>query len=93
MIRVRNEDRVDRTAVVDELGPPQYSATLQAVFLFGIHVLGNATAPPVVGWFAMRAPVSLSLLTAVAAFGVSGALFVIVAGRQRRAVAAGHPFD
>jgi predicted MFS family arabinose efflux permease len=80
-------------AVVDELGPPQYSATLQAVFLFGIHVLGNAAAPPVVGWFALRAPVSLSLLTAVAAFGVSGALFVIVAGRQRRAVADGHAYD
>jgi MFS transporter, Spinster family, sphingosine-1-phosphate transporter len=80
-------------AVVDELGPPQYSATLQAVFLFGIHVLGNSPAPTVVGWFAERSPVSLSLLTAVAAFGVSGALFVIVASRQRRAVAAGHPYD
>ena len=39
-------------AVVDELGPPQFAATLQAVFMFGIHVLGNAPAPPVVGWLA-----------------------------------------
>ena len=41
-------------AVVDELGPPQFAATLQAVFMFGIHVLGNAPAPPVIGWLADR---------------------------------------
>ena len=36
-------------AIVDELGPPQFAATLQAVFMFGIHVLGNAPAASVVG--------------------------------------------
>jgi MFS family permease len=70
-------------AVVDELGPPQFAATLQAVFLFGIHVLGNSPAPPVVGALADHSSVSLALLSAVAAFGVSGILFCIVARRQR----------
>ncbi len=36
-------------AVVDELGPPQFAATLQAVFMFGIHVIGNAPAASIVG--------------------------------------------
>jgi MFS family permease len=80
-------------AVVDEMGPPQFSATLQAVYLCGIHVLGNATAPPVIGWladFLARGeaggprPLSLALQVAVVTFGLSGVLYVIVARRQRR---------
>jgi len=78
-------------AVVDELGPPQFSATLQAVYLCGIHVLGNAPAPSVVGWLAdvaeragHRSSVSLALQAAVVAFGLSGVLYVLVARRQRR---------
>ena len=39
-------------AVIDELGPPQFAATLQAFAMFWIHVLGNAPAGPVVGWIA-----------------------------------------
>ena len=75
-------------AIVDELGPPQFAATLQAVFLFGIHVLGNSTAPPTVGWLADHSDVSHALLSAILAFGLSGVLFVLVAGRQRRAAEA-----
>jgi MFS family permease len=74
-------------AVVDELGPPQFAATLQAVFLFGIHVLGNAPAPWVVGWVADRSLVSIALQVAIAAFGLSGIFFMIVARRQRSGVA------
>lgn len=74
-------------AVVDELGPPQFSATLQAVFLFGIHVLGNAPAASVIGWLADRSSVSMGLQAAVLAFGLSGVLFMIVARRQRLAPA------
>ena len=70
-------------AVVDELGPPQFAATLQAVFLFGIHVLGNAPAPTAVGTLADRTSLPLALLTAVVAFGLSGVLFCVVARRQR----------
>jgi MFS family permease len=72
-------------AVVDELGPPQIAATLQAVFMFGIQLLGNATAASVVGWMADRTTVANALLSAVAAYGVAGLLFVWVARRQRRA--------
>jgi predicted MFS family arabinose efflux permease len=72
-------------AVVDELGPPQFAATLQAVFMFGIHVLGNAPAPPAIGWVADRSTVAIALQLAVAAFGLSGVAFVIVARRQRLA--------
>ena len=72
-------------AVVDELGPPQYAATLQAVFMFGIHVLGNAPAPMVVGWiFDSTKSVSLALQAAIVAFAISGVLFIVVARRQRR---------
>jgi MFS family permease len=73
-------------AVVDELGPPQYAATLQAVFMFGIHVLGNAPAPMVVGWiFDRTKSVSLALQAAIVAFAISGVLFILVARRQRHA--------
>ena len=73
-------------AMIDELGPPQFAATLQANTMFWIHVLGNATAGPVVGWLADRkgSSVSLALQTAVLAFAASGVLFMIVANRQRR---------
>jgi predicted MFS family arabinose efflux permease len=71
-------------AVIDELGPPRFAATLQAVAMFWIHVLGNAPAGPVVGWFADRSTVALALQSTIGAFGIAGVLFVIVARRQRR---------
>ncbi|HEX4404461.1 MAG TPA: MFS transporter [Polyangia bacterium] len=77
-------------AVVDELGPPQFAATLQAVFLFGIHVLGNASAPTAVGALADRSNLPIALMSAIVAFGVSGVLFCVVARRQRREAAQGH---
>ncbi len=72
-------------AVVDELGPPQFSATLQAVFMFGIHLLGNAPAPTVIGWIADRSSIPLALQVTVGAFALSGVLFLIVARRQKAA--------
>ena len=72
-------------AVVDELGPPQFSATLQAVFMFGLHTLGNSTAPPLVGWIKKYTSVANALEVTVLAFGLSGVLFMILARRQRRA--------
>ena len=71
-------------AVVDELGPPQFAATLQAVFMFGLHVLGNSTAPPLVGLIKKYTSVANALLVTVLAFGLSGVLFLLVARRQRR---------
>lgn len=68
--------------VVDQLAPPRYSATLQAVFLFGSHVLGDAPAAAVVGLIAARATIGHSLLVAVAAFALSGVLFLYTARRQ-----------
>jgi MFS transporter, Spinster family, sphingosine-1-phosphate transporter len=77
-------------AVVDELGPPQFSATLQAVFMFGIHVLGNAPAPALIGLVADRSNLPLALQLTVIAFGLAGVLFMIVARRQK-AVPSFHP--
>jgi predicted MFS family arabinose efflux permease len=71
-------------AIVDELGPPQFAATLQAVFMFGIQFLGNTPAASVVGFIADRSTVAMGLQAAVLAFGLSGVLFCIVARRQRR---------
>ena len=70
-------------AIVDELGPPQFAATLQAVFMFGIQFLGNTPAASVVGFIADRSTVAFGLQAAVLAFGLSGILFCIVARRQR----------
>ncbi len=76
-------------AVIDELGPPQYAATLQAVSMFTLHVLGNSPAPSVIGRISdqLHAPISVALQAAIAAFGLSGVLFVLVARRQRHAPA------
>jgi hypothetical protein len=71
-------------AVIDELGPAKFAATLQSFAMFWVHVLGNAPAGSVVGWIADRSTVALGLQTAVAAFGIAGILFMIVARRQRR---------
>jgi MFS transporter, Spinster family, sphingosine-1-phosphate transporter len=71
-------------AVIDELGPPRFAATLQAFTMFWVHVLGNAPAGPVVGLIADHSTVALGLQTAIAAFGVAGLLFIVVARRQRR---------
>jgi MFS family permease len=72
-------------AVIDELGPPQYGATLQAVSMFTLHVLGNSPAPSVIGRISdqLHVPISLALLAAIAAFGLSGLIFLWVARRQR----------
>jgi len=70
-------------AIVDELGPPQFAATLQAVFMFGIQFLGNTPAGPAVGKLADHSTVAIALQAAVVAFGLSGILFCVVARRQR----------
>ncbi|HEY7370798.1 MAG TPA: MFS transporter [Polyangia bacterium] len=71
-------------AVIDELGPAKFAATLQAFAMFWIHVVGNAPAGPIVGWLADRSTVALALQSTIAAFGLAGVLFVIVTRRQRR---------
>ena len=69
--------------VVDQLAPPQYAATLQAVFLFGIHVLGDAPAGSVIGLIGGSTTVAHSLLVTVAACALSGARFLSAAHRLR----------
>jgi predicted MFS family arabinose efflux permease len=68
--------------VVDQLAPLRYRATLQAVFLFFAHVLGDATAASTIGFVAGYATLAESLLIAVGAFCLSGLLFLYVARRQ-----------
>lgn len=70
--------------VVDQLAPPQYAATLQAVFLFSVHVLGDAPAASIVGQIAEFTTVANSLFVTVFAFALSGLVFLWVAHRQRR---------
>ncbi len=72
-------------AVIDEMGPPQYGATLQAVSMFCLHVFGNSPAPSVIGGISVRFHTSIAtaLQAGIIAFGLSGVLFVIVARRQR----------
>jgi MFS transporter, Spinster family, sphingosine-1-phosphate transporter len=70
-------------AVIDELGPARFAATLQSFAMFWIHVLGNAPAGSVVGWIADRSSVAFGLQAAVAAMGIAGVLFMIVARRQK----------
>ncbi len=72
-------------AVIDELGPPQYAATLQAVSMFSLHVLGNSPAPSIIGRISdqLHVPISGALQAAIVAFGLSGVLFIFVARRQR----------
>jgi len=71
-------------AVIDEMGPPRFAATLQAFAMFWVHVLGNAPAGSVVGMVADRSTVALGLQLAVGAFGIAGVLFMITARRQAR---------
>ncbi len=75
--------------VVDQLAPPQYAATLQSVFLFSVHVLGDAPAASVVGYIADFTSVANALMVTVLAFAMSGVLFVWVAQRQRTAIPSG----
>ncbi len=76
-------------AMVDDLGPHRYAATLQAWFLLGIHLLGNTPSPIVTGWLSDRlqghtgSPLAWALTPALGAFLVSGILFVAVARRQQ----------
>ncbi|HXU00555.1 MAG TPA: MFS transporter [Polyangia bacterium] len=71
-------------AVIDELGPAKFAATLQAFAMFWVHVLGNAPAGSVVGLIADRSTVALGLQLAVGAFAIAGVLFMITARRQAR---------
>jgi hypothetical protein len=72
------------TVIVDQLAPARYAATLQAVFMFGVHVLGDATAGSVVGLIGGSTTVAHSLLVTIAAFALSGVLYLFVARRLRR---------
>jgi MFS family permease len=76
-------------AVIDELGPPQFAATLQAFAMFWIHVLGNAPAGSAIGWIGDRFhSIAFGLQATIAAMGLAGLLFMIVARRQSREVIA-----
>ena len=75
-------------AVVHEMVPPRLAATAQGTFLFGIHLLGNAPAPAIVGWIAEGSTLTTALHVPIAAFVVSGLLFVAVARLQARAAGA-----
>lgn len=70
--------------VVDQLAPARYAATLQAVFLFFAHVLGDAPAATVIGLIAAHATMGHSMLVTTAAFALSGSLFVYTGRRQLR---------
>ena len=70
--------------VVDQLAPIRYAATLQAVFLFGSHVVGDTPAAAIVGLIGAHATIAHSLLVSVVAFALSGVLFIYASRRQAR---------
>jgi predicted MFS family arabinose efflux permease len=72
--------------VVHELAPPEHAATPQGNFLFGIHLLGNATAPATMGWVADRSSITAALQIPMAAFFGAGLLFLWAARRRAREV-------
>ena len=74
-------------AVVHEMVPARLAATAQGTFMFAIHLLGNAPAPAIVGWFADGYTVASALHVPVGAFVASGLLFLVVGRLQGRAAA------
>jgi hypothetical protein len=78
-------------AAVDEMGPRAYATTLQANFLLVVTLCGNSPASLVTGHASdllkghVAAPLATALVGAMAAFFVSGVLFVIGSRLQRRA--------
>jgi predicted MFS family arabinose efflux permease len=80
-------------AAVDEMGPRAYATTLQASFLLVVTLCGNAPASLVTGRASdllrghVPAPLATALVGAMAAFAVSGILFVIDARLQRASAA------
>jgi MFS transporter, Spinster family, sphingosine-1-phosphate transporter len=78
-------------AAVDEMGPRAYATTLQANFLLIVTLCGNAPASLVTGRASdllqgrVASPLATALVGAMAAFLVSGVLFVAVSRMQRRA--------
>jgi MFS family permease len=79
-------------AAVDEMGPRAYATTLQANFLLLVTLCGNSPSSIVTGHAAdlvrghASAPLAVALVGAMAAFLVSGVLFVAVSRMQRRVV-------
>jgi hypothetical protein len=87
-------------AVVDELGPRAYATTLQAMFLLVVTLAGNTPAALAIGRLSdvmhghVAAPLANALVAAMAAFLVSGVLFVVVArlqGKLKASFGARHP--
>jgi hypothetical protein len=78
-------------AAVDEMGPRAYATTLQANFLLIVTLCGNSPASLVTGRASdllrghAASPLATALVGAMAAFLVSGVLFVAVSRMQRRA--------
>ena len=78
-------------AAVDEMGPRAYATTLQANFLLVVTLCGNSPASLVTGRASdllqghVASPLATALVGAMAAFLVSGVLFVAVSRLQRRA--------
>ncbi|HVU52076.1 MAG TPA: MFS transporter [Polyangia bacterium] len=77
-------------AAVDEMGPRAYATTLQANFLLIVTLCGNSPASLVTGRASdllkghAASPLATALVGAMAAFLVSGILFVAVSRMQRR---------
>jgi MFS transporter, Spinster family, sphingosine-1-phosphate transporter len=86
-------------AAVDEMGPRAYATTLQANFLLVVTLCGNTPAALVIGHASdvlrghVASPLATALVAAMAAFLISGVLFVVVSRLQRGAPRAAFGHD
>lgn len=67
-------------AILHDVVPYRYRATIAAWYIFAVHLLGDAVSPPVIGWLSQQSELRYALLLPV---GVSlvGSLFFLLATR------------
>lgn len=68
-------------AILHDVVPYRYRATIAAAYIFGIHLLGDGISPPIVGLLSQVSELRVALLLPVG-MAIIGALFLLLATRS-----------
>jgi MFS family permease len=70
-------------AILHDVVAYRYRATIAAVYIFAIHLLGDAISPPIIGWISQRSELRHALLLPVG-MALLGSIFLLLGTRTVR---------
>jgi MFS family permease len=64
-------------AILHDVVPYRYRATIAAWYIFAVHLLGDAISPPIIGWVSERSDLRTALLVPLCMAALGGVFFLL----------------